>query len=110
MVAINGSLLQAIGRTGARLRLTVEYAILWTISALATAPFGIEAVAFGCTVTTLLYLPRLLHLYLRPIECSPLDFVRVLAAPTLAALALFVGHRLLMRIDRCQSVDRDRQS
>ncbi len=97
IVAINGSLLQAIGRTGARLRLTVEYAILWTISALVTAQFGIHAVALGCTVTTLLYLPRLLHLYLRPIECSPLDFIRVLAAPTAAALALFVGHRLLMR-------------
>jgi len=96
VVATNGSLLQAIGRTGARLRLTVEYAILWTISALATAPFGIEAVALGCTVTTLLYLPRLLHLYLRPIECSPLDFMRTLAGPTLTALALFIGHRLLM--------------
>jgi PST family polysaccharide transporter len=97
IVAINGSLLQAIGRTGARLRLTVEYAILWTISALVTAPFGIHAVALGCTVTSIIYLPRLLHLYLRPIECSPLDFMRVLAAPTLAALALFIGHRLLMR-------------
>lgn len=97
IVAINGSLLQAIGRTGARLRLTVEYAILWTVSALVTAPFGIQAVALGCTVTSLLYLPRLLNLYLRPIECSPLDFTKVLAAPTLAALALFVGHRLLMQ-------------
>jgi hypothetical protein len=46
---------------------------------------------------TLLYLPRLLQLYLRPIECSPMDFVRVLAAPTFAAIALFVGHRLLMQ-------------
>jgi O-antigen/teichoic acid export membrane protein len=98
VVAINGSLLQAIGHTGARLRLTVEYAILWTISALATAPFGIEAVALGCTVTTLLYLPRLLHLYLRPIECSPLDFMRALAGPTLTALTLFIGHRSLMRV------------
>lgn len=97
IVAINGSLLQAIGRTGTRLRLTVEYAILWTISALVTAPFGIHAVALGCTVTSLLYLPRLLQLYLRPIECSPMDFMRVLAAPTFAALALFIGHRLLMR-------------
>jgi O-antigen/teichoic acid export membrane protein len=97
IVAINGSLLQAIGRTGARLQLTVEYAILWTISALATAPIGIHAVALGCTVTTLVYLPRLLHLYLKPIECSMIDFLRVLAAPTLASLALFAGHRLLMQ-------------
>lgn len=96
IVAINGSLLQAIGRTGARLRLTVEYALLWTISALVTAPFGIHAVALGCTVTSIIYLPRLLHLYLRPIECSPMDFMRVLAAPTFAAFALFIGHRLLM--------------
>ncbi|MEQ1808774.1 MAG: lipopolysaccharide biosynthesis protein [Terricaulis sp.] len=96
IVAINGSLLQAIGRTGTRLRLTVEYAILWTISALVTAPFGIHAVALGCTVTSIIYLPRLLHLYLRPIECSPMDFFRVLAAPTFAAFALFSGHRLLM--------------
>lgn len=97
IVAINGSLLQAIGRTGARLRLTVEYAILWTLSALVTAPFGIHAVALGCTATSILYLPRLLHLYLRPIECSPMDFMRVLAAPSFAAIALFIGHRLLMR-------------
>lgn len=97
IVAINGSLLQAIGRTGARLRLTIEYAILWTISALATAHFGIHAVAIGCTVTSVVYLPRLLHLYLRPIECSTVDFLRVLAGPTFASLALFVGHRLLMQ-------------
>lgn len=98
IVAINGSLLQAIGRTGVRLRLTVEYAILWTISALATAPFGINAVALGCTVTTIIYMPRLLSLYLRPIECSPLDFMRVLAGPTLVSLALFIGHRALLRV------------
>lgn len=98
IVAINGSLLQAVGRTGARLRLTVEYAILWTISALATAPYGIHAVAIGCTVTTLIYLPRLLQIYLKPIECTTIDFLRVLAAPTFASLALFIGHRALMRV------------
>ncbi len=97
IVAINGSLLQAVGRTGTRLRLTLEYAILLTISALATASFGIHAVAIGCTVVSFLYLPRLLQLYLGPIECSIADFLRVLAAPTLASLALFIGHRLLMR-------------
>lgn len=98
IVAINGSLLQAIGRTGTRLRLTVEYAVLWTISALATAPFGIEAVALGCSVTSVIYLPRLLSLYLGPIECTPLDFMRALAAPTLAALSIFIFHRTLIRV------------
>ncbi|MGD9968787.1 MAG: oligosaccharide flippase family protein [Hyphomonadaceae bacterium] len=96
VVAINGSLLQAVGRTGARLRLTVEYAILWTVSALIMAQFGIYAVALGCTVVTVLYLPRLLQLYLKPIDLPVIDFLRVLAAPTLVALAIFVSHRLLI--------------
>lgn len=98
VVAINGSLLQAVGRTGARLQLTIEYAVLWTISALVTAQFGIQAVALGCTVTTVLYLPRLLFLYLRPIECPTGDFLRVLIAPSIVALAMFAGHKLLMSV------------
>ena len=98
VVAINGSLLQAIGRTGARLQLTAEYAVLLALSALITSHFGIHAVAAGCTVTTLLYLPRLLHLYLRPIDCAVMDFVRVLAGPTLVALAIFATHRTLITI------------
>lgn len=96
VVAINGSLLQAIDRTGARLRLTVEYAALLTISALITAQFDIHAVALGCTVVTLLYLPRLLQLYLSPIELPIAEFARVLAAPTLAAIGVFLCHRALI--------------
>ncbi|MGD9982318.1 MAG: oligosaccharide flippase family protein [Hyphomonadaceae bacterium] len=96
VVAINGSLLQAVGKTGARLRLTVEYAVLWTISALVAAQFSIEAVALGCTLVTVLYTPRLLQLYLRPIDQPIMDFIRVLAAPALVALAIFTAHRALV--------------
>src|SRR5262249_27080749 len=45
VVGLNGSLLQAIGQTGARLRLTIEFAIFWSLSALILAQFGIQAVA-----------------------------------------------------------------
>jgi PST family polysaccharide transporter len=96
IVAINGSLLQAVGRTGARLQLTVEYAILWALSALITAPYGVHAVAIGCTVTTVLYMPRLLHLYLGPIELPVMDFIRALAGPAIVALAIFAAHRTLI--------------
>ena len=96
VVGLNGSLLQAVGKTGARLRLTVEFAIFWSLSALVLAQFSIQAVALGSSVVTLLYLPRLLHLYLKPIQCSSLDFARALAAPTAASLAVFAGHRLLI--------------
>lgn len=96
VVAINGSLLQAVGQTGARLRLTVEYAALWTISALIAAQFSIEAVALGCTLVTVIYLPRLLQLYLKPIELPVMEFLRVLAGPAIVSLAIFGLHRALI--------------
>lgn len=98
IVAINGSVLQAVGQTGKRLQLTGEYAILLALSALITAQFGIHWVALGATVTTVLYLPRLLHLYLGPIGCSSIDFLRVLIAPALVSFAIFAGHRTLTSI------------
>jgi len=98
VVAVNGSLLQAVGQTGARLRLTVEYAALWTISALAAAQLSIEAVALGCTLVTVLYTPRLLQLYLRPIDMPIMGFIRVLMAPALVAFAIFAAHRALIAV------------
>ena len=44
----------------------------------------------------MLYLPRLLHLYLKPIGCSLLDFARTLAGPALIAGLIFLSHRALM--------------
>lgn len=96
IVILNGSLLQAVQRTGTRLQLTMELALLWTLSALIASQISIEAVALGCTIVTLLYLPRLLHLYLSPIGATALQFLRTLIAPTLMALAVFGAHHLLM--------------
>lgn len=96
VIGLNNSVLQAVGRTGARLRLTVEFAVLWALAALALAQLGVHAVALGLTVVTLLYLPRLLQLYLTPIECSMMDFVRVLAGPMAVAALIFVVHRFII--------------
>lgn len=95
VIGMNGSVLQAIGRTGARLRLTLEFAALWCAAALLLAPFGIRAVALGSSLTTLLYLPRLLQLYLRPIACAPVEFAKALAGPTLVGVTIFLAHRSL---------------
>lgn len=96
VIGLNGSLLQAVGQTGARLRLTVEFAILWAVSAAIFAQFGIHAVALGCSITTLLYLPRLLQLYLKPIDCSIGDFIKALGPSALVAFLVFATHRTLM--------------
>jgi len=89
---MNGVLLQSIARTGARLRLTVEYAVLWVVAAPLLSLISLEAVAFGFSALFILYLPRLLHLYLAPIGCSIGEYLKALAAPTFLALALFGVH------------------
>ncbi len=98
VIGLNGSLLQAIGRTGARLRLTVEFSVLWAGAALFLAQYGVLAVACGFSAVTLLYLPRLLQLYLHPIGCTLIDYARALAGPTLTAIAIFALHRGVLSI------------
>lgn len=93
----NSSLLQAIGRTGTRLRLTFEFTILWAIAALFSAQFGLIAVATTFSIISVLYLPRSLTILLQRLQCSMLEYLKVLVAPTLAALGIIACHALLMR-------------
>ena len=92
----NSSLLQAIGRTGTRLRLTFEFTILWAIAALISAQFGLIAVAATFSLVSVLYLPRSLTILLARLQCSLLEYFKVLAAPSLAALGIIASHALLM--------------
>lgn len=92
----NSSLLQAIGRTGTRLRLTFEFTILWAIAALIAAQFGLIAVAATFSIVSVLYLPRSLTILLARLQCSMLEYFKVLAAPSLAALGIIACHALLM--------------
>lgn len=92
----NSSLLQAIGRTGTRLRLTFEFTILWAIAALIAAQFGLIAVAATFSIVTVLYLPRSLTILLARLQCSMLEYFKVLAAPSLAAIGIVACHALLM--------------
>ncbi len=93
----NSSLLQAIGNTGTRLRITFEFTLLWAIAALIAAQFGLIAVAATFSIVSVLYLPRSLTVLLTRLQCSLLDYLKVLIAPTLAALAIVATHLLLMR-------------
>jgi O-antigen/teichoic acid export membrane protein len=93
----NSSLLQAIGRTGTRLRLTFEFTILWAIAALISAQFGLIAVAATFSIVSVLYLPRSLTILLNRLQCSMLEYFKVLAPPSLAALGIVACHAILMQ-------------
>ena len=95
---LNGVLLQAVGRTGARLRLTIEYAIIWIIAAPLLSLISLPAVALGFSVLNLLYLPRLLNIYLKPIGCSVRDYAASLFGPTVISAVLVGVHILLVQL------------
>lgn len=98
VTSMNGVLLQAIGRTGARLRLTIEYAILWLVAAPLLCLVNLETVAFGFSALCLLYTPRLLQLYLTPIGCTVREYAAALLWPTLVSLAIVVVHLGLVEL------------
>lgn len=98
VVTFNGPLLQATGRTGARLRLTIEFALLWALSVPVIAQFGVEAVAIGFSVVNLIYLPRLLSISLKPIDCSLAEYAKALMGPTLIAAAIVACHLGITRV------------
>jgi PST family polysaccharide transporter len=95
---LNGPLLQSIGRTGARFRLTAEFAVLWMIGAPLLALHSLEAVALGYSVLTIAYLPRQLALYLRPIGGTTMQYMTALAGPTLLSIALVIVHASITRV------------
>lgn len=94
----NSSLLQALGNTGTRLRLTFEFTLLWAIAALLSAQFGLIAVATMFSVVSVLYLPRSLTLLLKRLQCSLLDYLRALSGPVLVSLAVVACHLLITRL------------
>ncbi|MBX9745841.1 MAG: oligosaccharide flippase family protein [Hyphomonadaceae bacterium] len=94
----NSSLLQALGRTGERLRLTTEFTVLWAITAILTAQFGIIVLAAAFSALNLLYLPRSLGVLLKRMQCAPLDYAKALLWPVAAAAGIVVVHLMLTRV------------
>lgn len=93
-----GTMLLAIGATGRRLRLNVEFTVLW----LAVLPFAalhsVEAVALSYTLAYALYSVRSYPMFLEPVGCSVGAFFRTLAAPILVAIAAALSHLCIVMI------------
>lgn len=94
VTALNGALLMATNRTDLRLRLTVEFTVIWVLAAPLLALVNVTAVAAGYALLFFAYLPRLLQLFLRPVDGRLLDYVGAIAAPLLVAAGLALVHLL----------------
>jgi len=92
VTALNGALLMATGRTDLRLRLTLEFTLIWVAAAPLLAMINLTAVAIGYAVVFLAYLPRTLQLFLRPINASIREYFVAISVPLLVAGGLMLAH------------------
>lgn len=95
VTGLNGAILMATGRTDLRLRLTIEFTLLWLIALPVLASFGLLVIAIGYSTVFLLYLPRTCKLFLSPIGCSRREYVAALAGPAIIAFAAAAVHLVL---------------
>jgi O-antigen/teichoic acid export membrane protein len=98
ITALSHAVFMATGHTKDRLRVTLEFGLLWLAVLLMAAPFGIVAAASGYALAYLAYLPRFMSFYLRPTGVGQWTFYRQLAAPVLVSLAVAGGHLTLMNL------------
>jgi PST family polysaccharide transporter len=94
ITGLNGPLLMAVGRTDLRLRLTWEFTLIWIVVAPFLAMQGVLAVAAGYAVVFLLYLPRTLQLFLRPVSASFADYFGAILVPLAVSCGLAAAHVL----------------
>lgn len=95
VTCLNGALLMAVGRTDLRLRLTVEFTLIWLCALPLLALQGLNAVVIGYAVVFLLYLPRTCQLFLRPIDCTLREYAGAIAVPAAVACAVALAHVVL---------------
>ena len=87
MTALGRDIMLVLGRADLRLRMTIEFGLLWLCALLLSVFFGIYwvAVAFSCAVV--FYLPRLLWLILSLIQCPFKSYLEAVIVPILVTLA-----------------------
>ena len=82
VTALCGTILLVLGRSDIRLRMTVEFGVIWILSLFATVNFGLNAIAVAYNAAVLMYTPRMLALVLPLIECRASAYWRAMVIPT----------------------------
>lgn len=94
IMGLCGTIRMVLGRTDYQLRATIETGVMWVVTLLSSAWFGLEWVAAAYSIVFTLYAPRTLMLTLPLIDCSYGAYVRAVLVPVLvtaAGIAIFIG-------------------
>jgi O-antigen/teichoic acid export membrane protein len=95
IVGLNGPLLMAVNRTDLRLRLTFEFTLIWAAAVPFLAMHGVQTVAIGFAALFLLYLPRTLQLFLRPIGGDIAGYIGAMIIPIAVSCGIAATHEAM---------------
>jgi O-antigen/teichoic acid export membrane protein len=98
MLALGGDIMLIMRRTDLRLRVTIEFGLIWLCALMLSVSHGLYwiAIAYNCAV--LLYVPRTLWLLLPLIQCPLKMYLQAIIVPALGTLASILIYTEAVRI------------
>lgn len=97
VIGTAGVVYQAVGQTGARLRMVFERVVLRLIAVAIAVPFGVEAVAATISIFALLYLPRFWQRLHREVPFDRLAALKAMGKSASVSALAFVAMFYLSR-------------
>jgi PST family polysaccharide transporter len=82
VTSLCGTMMLVMGRADVRLKLTLEFGVLWVIILLSSVSFGLEVAAVAYNLAVFCYTPRTLLMVLPLIDCPAATYWRALVVPT----------------------------
>lgn len=107
IMSVCGTMLLAIGATGRRLRLNIEFTIAWLIVLPFAAMHSVFIVAAAYTVTYALMAIRTYPMYFEPVGCTVGDVFKTITPPivvSLVAAGVHYGVRTILPMDPVSEV------
>jgi PST family polysaccharide transporter len=98
MMALGGDIMLIVGRTDLRLRMTIEFGLIWLCALLLSVSHGLYWVAIAYNCAVLLYVPRTLWLLLPLIQCPVKMYLQAMIVPALGTLASIIVYTEVVKI------------
>jgi PST family polysaccharide transporter len=98
MMALGGDIMLIMRRTDLRLRITIEFSLVWLCALLLSVSHGVYWVAIAYNCAVLVYVPRTLWLLLSLIQCPVTTYLKAVIVPALGTLASIIIYSEVVRI------------
>lgn len=91
VTSLTATIMLVFGHANIRLKITIEFTLLWILALLISVSFGLEWIGIAYSAAVLLYTPRSLMLSLPMIGCSFLSYCRTFITPFIVTMLCIVS-------------------